>query len=278
MTFFEHILLLLKASRPVGSWPAGILLFLIGLHASGAVLSPLSQIPMLLLLSLVVFGLNDVYDYDTDRRSGRKNSLLEGYVLNKNRQLFVLRACHISAVALLILALLTRNSTTILTMAGGIALAYAYSAPPVRLKARPIIDSFSNALGTVVLLLLGFSYGGSFAQFPVKMLYASLMIAGVHAIGAVMDYSADSKSGISTIATRFGRRFAALFSLALAIVVILFSGIQSVPLMAMVWFWAVISLAVMARPNKQFIRKLFFYAYAPTLLVMLLYLYQQFYK
>jgi 4-hydroxybenzoate polyprenyltransferase len=280
MAVLENILLLLRASRPVASWPAGMLLFLIGYYVSGAAFSPLMllHVPIFLLLPLVVFGLNDAYDYETDRLSGRKNSLIEGYVLSRGKRLFILRACYLSAIILVLFSFATGNPTRIAAITAGVLLAFAYSVPPIRLKSIPIADSLSNALATAIVLLLGFSFGGTLTEFPPKLAVASLIMAGIHAVGAAMDYLADKKAGIQTIATKYGKRFAAVFSMLLTSIILAFSGISSMPLNVFFWLWLLVSLAAFIKPQERFIRRLIIFAYAPALLAMMLFLYQQFYK
>ena len=63
---------------------------------------------------------------------------------------------------------LVRKATNITTTVFAVFLAYAYSAPPLRLKEKPLIDSLSNSLAVMALLMLGFSYGGTLFEFPDK--------------------------------------------------------------------------------------------------------------
>ncbi len=275
----NDLILLIRTSRPA-SWAAGLLLFLTGFYVSGAAFTVpvLLNIQLLPLLSLIIFGINDTYDYETDRRSKRKNSVIEGYALPKEKHAFVKKACAVAAAAFILFSLTTRNATNISTTIFAVLMAYAYSAPPLRLKEKPIIDSLSNAVAVMVLLMLGFSYGGTMLEFPLKLVYASMGAAAAHALGALMDYTPDKKAGITTIATFFGKRFAAMFAAAIILAIILFSGIKSAVLNAYLWLVLAVSLTSFSLPEEKLVRKLsgiIFYAF---LAAVALFIYQQFFK
>ncbi len=275
----NDLILLIRTSRPA-SWAVGWLLFLTGFYVSGAAFSlqALINMQILILLSLIVFGINDVYDYETDRRNKRKNSFIEGYVLPKESHAFVKKVSAASAAVLVIFSIGTNNITNILATVLAVLFAYAYSAPPLRLKERPVIDSLSNAAAVLILLLIGFSYGGTLLQFPAKLIYASLGAAAIHAVLALADYAADKNAGITTIATFFGKRFAALFAAAIILAIILFSGIKSTVLNVYLWLVLAVSLVSFVIPDEKLVRKLagiMFYAF---LAALSLFIYQQFFK
>ena len=78
----KNFLVLLKTSRPIG-WIIAPLVFLVGLSYSGADLSFLPILQMLLLsfpYCLFVYGINDVYDYESDKLNPRKK-FIEGVKL-----------------------------------------------------------------------------------------------------------------------------------------------------------------------------------------------------
>ncbi len=275
----DDFILLIKASRPA-SWAAGLLLFLTGFYVSGADFTLVVFLNMLLLIpfSLIIFGINDAYDYETDKRSPRKNSLIEGYTLPREKHALVKKASAAAAAAIILFSLATRNATNISTTIFGVFMAYAYSAPPLRLKEKPVIDSLSNAVAVMVLLMLGFSYGGTLPEFPLKLAYASMGAAAAHALGALMDYTADKKAGITTIATSFGKRFAALFAAAVMIAILLFSGIKSSVLNAYLWLVLAASCISFLVPNEKLVRKLAGLTFYAFLAAVAMFIYQQFFK
>lgn len=82
--------LLMKVSRPAG-WIIAPLIFLIALFYSGASLSLLSIVQLILLsfpFCVFLYGINDIYDYESDKLNNRKK-LLEGIKLDRKDHKFV---------------------------------------------------------------------------------------------------------------------------------------------------------------------------------------------
>lgn len=90
----------------------------------------------------------------------------------------------------------------------GEALSFLYSAPPVRLKARPWADVIVNALGFGALTATaGWFLGGGGDRFPfggVFIVVAS--IAAGYLPTVMMDEGPDRKAGLRTTAVVYGRR------------------------------------------------------------------------
>jgi 4-hydroxybenzoate polyprenyltransferase len=240
-TLTDRTWILLKVSR-FPSWVFGPILFSIGMvHSreipslkSFALLRAILQIFALsiplcigmhdhnylryfylqLLYLLVVFGVNDVYDYESDRRNPRKiaNSL-EGGILDPAHHSVVLNAAYLSTIFIIFSALANRRRDNILATILLVLLGWQYSSPPLRLKEVPVFDSLSN--GSIVFLAwyCGFSFSGlSISNVPSSGIMLSLCTAGIHALGAVVDSETDFAAGQTTIATAFGKRAAAVFA------------------------------------------------------------------
>lgn len=94
---------------------------------------------------------------------------------------------------------------------------WQYSAPPLRLKERPFLDSCSN--GAIVWLVWALGYtsqglslcGSSNGLGARKGLLLAFCATGIHALGAAADIEADALAGQQTIATFAGVRGAAAF-------------------------------------------------------------------
>lgn len=207
----EKLKLLVKTSRPiVWTWFAAP--FLIGFIISGSELyRPLIWLEFFLLgplYCLVVYGVNDIYDYETDLQNDRKGEgKSQGDILNPENHSLVMKSSVISSLVLMLVSIVTQNIINILGMLFLIVWAFAYSAPPIRLKERPIIDSISNGLGYVLVpSMMGFSLGSSVFNFPESGFWAAFIISSMHALFAIMDYKPDKEAGVSTIAVRFGMR------------------------------------------------------------------------
>jgi 4-hydroxybenzoate polyprenyltransferase len=100
-----------------------------------------------------------------------------------------------------------------------LCLIWAYSAPPLRLKERPILDSLSNGVICWLFWACGYVSDGHASlhsdaeptskQGRLVFLYASAL----HSMAAMVDSYADSSAKYRTIATVYGERFAAMFSM-----------------------------------------------------------------
>ncbi|KAK0959518.1 hypothetical protein LTR54_018492, partial [Friedmanniomyces endolithicus] len=95
------------------------------------------------------FGVNEVYDIDSDTGNLRKtNSWAHGTALFVCNIPFVLLAAKLLTGLVILLALpASASSPWVLGYtAAFLCPAWTYLTPPLRLKERPIIDSLSNGL------------------------------------------------------------------------------------------------------------------------------------
>ncbi len=107
-----------------------------------------------------------------------------------------------------------------------IAVSYYYSAPPIRLKERPPLDSISNGILFFLAFSLGYSFGNQIWDIPLKIYFVAIGVMGIHSFGAVMDYSVDQAAGHRTIAVVFGKRAASMFSCLAFLSALLFANIE----------------------------------------------------
>lgn len=166
------------------------------------------------LLWLAVLSVNDAYDLDTDRINPRKarSPLVAGRVTAS-------QALRISAAAglMAVLAAIPLGGLFALGTAGLVLLGWAYSMPPIRLKARPGADLMVNA----VVGLLGPLGGwvvvtGTTAGFPWPIAAVGVMAAAALYVPTTLaDRDADRDTGIRTIAVVLGRH--ATFELGFAL-------------------------------------------------------------
>jgi 4-hydroxybenzoate polyprenyltransferase len=201
---------LLQVSRPI-VWPVLPLVYLLGLNASDARLSTVAIVQMVLLtfpMNLVGCGLNDIFDYESDRRSLRRRSIW-GAVVDEAARPLVWRA-SLAMIPLVILgAAMTRNADNFVATVSLVLVAWLYSVPPARLKERPPLDSLANGLGYFLLpLMMGYSLGANPRSMPLRYYLLALCVCGIHALATAADYDADKAAGHRTLATMYGRRAA----------------------------------------------------------------------
>ena len=82
-------------------------------------------------------------------------------------------------------------------------LSYYYSAPPLRFKIRPYIDSLSNVL-YLIPGIIGYELAGGHTLDWMIVVGAALWCVAMHAYSAVPDISSDKRAGIVTIAVILG--------------------------------------------------------------------------
>lgn len=246
---------LLNLSRPLG-WVIAPLVFVFGLYFSGAGITYIAVLQILLLsipYCVILYGINDIYDYDSDKLNPRKKHLR---LTERDKELVKRFSIYISGVLLLSSAL-SSNPQNIVFMILLIALSYSYSAPPVRFKERPPLDSISNGALFFVVFGLGYSYGGDVWTIPLKIYLVAMCVMGIHSFGSVMDYSTDKKAGHRTFAVIFGKRLASLFAFAVFISAILFSNIETAAIIYYFIYCSVLLLISVVIPSEKLALYLF---------------------
>lgn len=170
------------------------------------------------LLASIVMGpllwgatllINDVHDLEGDRVNPRKarSPLVQGLIERGTAQAW---AYALAAAALAASAAV--GWTFALLVAGCLALAWAYSVPPVRLKTVPGADVLVNAAGVGVLAgLAGWVLAAPLGEAPFEFVPQSLLVVvAIYVPTTLVDYEADVAAGYRTIATQLGRRRAYL--------------------------------------------------------------------
>lgn len=214
---------LLNISRP-RFWIYEIGPYIIGIAAAtGLVAYPWYSIPVLVFFifftypaNIYIYGINDVYDYDTDKLNPKKVSY-ESLVM-PDEQKGLLK--HIMLVSLpFALYAVFLISTGVMNTVSGIAfLAFLffagfYSAKPIRAKARPIFDSIFSAGHYVATAVFSYLLVSSLLNQQINWALTGIAtIAGLfwaismHAYSAVPDIKADGDAGLQTIATKLGKK------------------------------------------------------------------------
>ena len=197
------ILRLLYISRPV-LWintvgPATVGMWLAGdLFVWGA-------LPILLWLTLpfnlLIYGVNDVFDQETDARNPRKGTL-EGARIDRTEVRPIALGVVLSNAPFLAYFVLFVPAAAVAWMILYALVFVGYSVPPARFKARPYLDSLSNAAYAFPLVFVPLAVG----QGPVLPAAVGLMAwsAAKHTFDAVQDVDEDHKVGIATTAVRLG--------------------------------------------------------------------------
>ena len=222
------ILRLLYISRPL-LWintvgPATIGMWLAGnLFAWGA-------LPILLWLTLpfnlLIYGVNDVFDQETDAKNPRKGTLEGARIESSEVRPLVLGVIFTNAPFMIYALLFAPFSATAWMLLYALVF-LGYSVPPARFKAHPYLDSLSNAAYAFPLVFVPLALG----EGPVWSAALGLMAwsAAKHTFDAVQDVDEDRRAGITTTAVRLGPDGVVLWSGALWALATACFAILSVP-------------------------------------------------
>lgn len=194
---------LLRVSRPA-LWINTVGTAFVGLWLTGTLFT-WRFVPLLLWLTLpfnlLIYGVNDVSDLDTDARNERKGGW-QGARIASHDVGSILRW-----VAALNLPFLLYFAAAYPWEAVAVALLYAgifigYSLPP-RFKAHPFVDSLSNAAYALPLVLVPVALEASVSW----MAAAGLMVwsAAKHSFDAIQDRAEDSAAGLETTPVVLGQ-------------------------------------------------------------------------
>jgi 4-hydroxybenzoate polyprenyltransferase len=190
--------------------------------------------------NFLMYGINDVFDYESDLRNPRKGGI-EGALLDpKFHKITILTSLGL-ALGFVIYLLWVGSDAADFWLLLTLFAVLAYSVPKLRFKERPFLDSFTSAVHFVGPMVYGLVLAGSNLADPKAIAaIAAFMAWGMasHAFGAVQDVRADREAGIKSVATHIGARNTVRFAFALYIV-------AAVTVMTIGWHGVVASVAVL---------------------------------
>lgn len=162
----------------------------------------------------MMYGVNDVFDYESDLRNPRKGGI-EGALLDKRLHTITIAASVLLSAPFLVYLLSQGSLNSKLVLLYVVFMVLAYSMPRLRFKERPFLDSFTSSTHFVGPLLYALVLTGWQAHYwPYVAAFFAWGMAS-HAFGAVQDINADRQAKIGSIATVLGAHYTVLFALAL---------------------------------------------------------------
>ncbi|NBU23727.1 MAG: prenyltransferase [Actinobacteria bacterium] len=202
---------LIEISRPV-LWINTIGTTVVGMWLAGY-LWDWRVLPILIWVTfpfnLLIYGINDIFDQETDNINARKGSYEGAHIFpNEVKPIWI-------TTVLTNVPFLVYFAITLPWQATAWMIAYAlfftfYSAPPLRFKARKYLDALSNTDYAFPLAFVPFALGAE----PNWWLVTGLMAWSVakHAYDAIQDIPQDRDTGIITTAVHLGVRRTAIWS------------------------------------------------------------------
>lgn len=165
--------------------------------------------------NLAMYGINDVFDYESDLRNPRKGGA-HGAVLERRLHRTTLWAAALSCLPFVAYLVAVGTPVSWLVLTISLFFVVFYSAPPLRLKERPVADSVTSSIHFFSPAVYGLVLGEAAWTWQLGAVIAAFALWGVasHAFGAVQDVVADREADISSIATVFGARATVRFAIA----------------------------------------------------------------
>lgn len=207
----EGVVNLIGSSRPV-SWintafPFAAAYIMVG----GGITVPLAvgTIWFLIPYNLLMYGVNDVFDYESDLRNPRKGGI-EGVVLSRRWHRLTIQASIVTNLPFIIALIIMGSALSTAVLTVSVFAVIAYSAKGLRFKEKPVLDSATSATHFVSPAVFGIALAD--ADFTPAILAAlgAFFLWGMasQAFGAVQDIQADREADISSVATWMGAKAA----------------------------------------------------------------------
>jgi 4-hydroxybenzoate polyprenyltransferase len=190
--------------------------------------------------NFLMYGINDVFDYESDLRNPRKGGI-EGALLDPKYHKTTIWSSIGFAAVFVVYLLFVGSDAADFWLLVTLAAVLAYSVPKLRFKERPFLDSFTSAVHFVGPMVYGLVLAGSsLIDAKVIAVIAAFIGWGMasHAFGAVQDVRADREAGIKSVATQIGARNTVRFAFVLYL-------LSAAVIMTIGWHGVVASLAVL---------------------------------
>ncbi|GHD46556.1 prenyltransferase [Mycetocola manganoxydans] len=152
--------------------------------------------------NLAMYGINDVFDYESDLKNPRKGGV-EGALLDRGMHRVTLVAAAVTCIPFIVVLVLLGGPASWLVLAVSLFAVVAYSAPGLRFKERPFLDSITSSTHFVSPAVYGLVLAGATFTPQLIAVLAAFFLWGMasHAFGAVQDVLPDREGGIGSIAT-----------------------------------------------------------------------------
>jgi len=205
------LLRLIEISRPV-LWINTIGTTIVAMWITG-VLWDWSILPILIWVTfpfnLLIYGINDIFDRDTDDPNARKGGH-GGAKITDTETRPIIWGVVLTNAPFLIYFIVTLPWPAWAWMLAYTFSFWQYSATPLRFKGRPVWDSLSNTDYAYPLVFVPFALGAE-PMWPAALGLMAWSMAK-HVYDAIQDIDEDSAAGIRTTAVAFGTKGALLWS------------------------------------------------------------------
>jgi 4-hydroxybenzoate polyprenyltransferase len=163
--------------------------------------------------NLAMYGINDVFDYESDLVNPRKGGI-EGAVVAPQFHRPILWASFIACLPFVAFLITVGDWASTAILALSLLAVVAYSVKGLRFKELPFLDSITSSFHFVSPALFGIVLAHSAVNTAQSLVLAAFFLWGVgsHAFGAVQDVVSDRNGGIRSIATVMGAAWTVRFA------------------------------------------------------------------
>ena len=171
----------------------------------------LGTVFFLIPYNLLMYGVNDVFDYESDLRNPRKGGV-EGSVVDASvRRSVLLWSCLLPVPFVVVLAAwgaVTLNWWSLAVLAISLFAVVAYSWAGLRFKERPFLDAVTSSTHFVSPAVYAAVLSGAEPTVGLVALLAGFFLWGMASqmFGAVQDVVPDREGGLASVATVLGAR------------------------------------------------------------------------
>jgi 4-hydroxybenzoate polyprenyltransferase len=211
--------------------------------------------------NIILYGINDISDKDTDMFNPKKGDKEYKALESDATKLYILVGG--SLILCLILVAMQPNLMAAILFLSWLGLSVAYSAEPIRFKARPVVDFASNFLYVIPAILAFYQVRLDFP--PLLPLFAAfLWTSAMQLFSAIPDIEADKKANIKTTAVVIGEKASLLLCL------IFWTGFAGILILVTQWnspwnlmmlIYPAIPLYILLRPTANIARIYWYYPY-----------------
>ncbi len=152
--------------------------------------------------NLLLYGINDIFDFETDKLNPKKEEYENKVKPEQRRHLYI--AIAITNLPFFFFSVFA-PLYAFYSFVAFLFFSIFYSAEPIRAKTKPFLDSFFNVLYIFPGFFSYFLTGDTKSNFLI-FLAGTCWVMAMHAYSAVPDIESDLKSGIETIATKLGAK------------------------------------------------------------------------
>ena len=169
--------------------------------------------------NVLMYGINDVFDYESDLRNPRKGGV-EGALLGPELHRPMVLLSALLPLPFLVPLILWGSLLSTGVLALALFFVVAYSAKNFRFKEIPFVDSVTSSLHFVMPAVFAMALVDAELTGLSLTLLASFFFWGMasHAFGAVQDVLADREAGVGSIATAIGAKGTVRFAVVLYLV------------------------------------------------------------